>query len=638
MSTEDLLGQLQAYALSTKNPTVELHQFLRTLPQGRLSEKEVEKGVKELAFKGAFSMEAEQGRLLSISFPDLPLLALLDEYRRLAQDPARAFPREETAPIPIAPAEIMTMDAKSRFGELFEGADTESPMIVKLVFPENVPPLLVPRGCAGTDLLDAAVSRISRWLQDMKNSSYAESKLLTLLRGNEVTARQALEDLTLRPRKAAATILSPTEFSLRFWNHLSNVLIQDIGRKTELSEMDKGILQSACIVVYTAFHQKGVAQREAERAADRKALEQQVRRAPFVFGYQDLYLLRDEKGVSYAAKHSREFLHEFLSEALQKKDESSLPWILRLHHSPTSRDYFVQRDMLAPVFLKKLTDAADSLRVSYVKEWVEQMKLDRDPPLTRTDPAFRADLETRVRDQFPILASLANGPILYAVLHGTQMDDETRQELSRCFTARGALRPVTVLLGLTRAQLLREARSYLPFWQTIPFFRAIVRFLRRLTARRAAGTEASDKFTPAWDGSRAAGTARVPARAPQESDPARPSVDRQAMQRYQKSIRALIAAYVPAGKKVDTVLAELVERWNPLLEPGPKQDLVHDVNALVQDFVRPIRRTFIMKPPDLGRVKSLAEQLSASKSLAKIRKREPLIRYIELFALKTLLG
>jgi hypothetical protein len=45
-----------------------------------------------------------------------------------------------------------------------------------------------------------------------------------------------------------------------------------------------------------------------------------------------------------------------------------------------------------------------------------------------------------------------------------------------------------------------------------------------------------------------------------------------------------------------------------------------------------------MKPPDLKRVKSLAARLSSSRSLWKIRNREPLLRYLELYVLRALLG
>ena len=99
-----------------------------------------------------------------------------------------------------------------------------------------------------------------------------------------------------------------------------------------------------------------------------------------------------------------------------------------------------------------------------------------------------------------------------------------------------------------------------------------------------------------------------------------------------------MTAILPAEGRVDVVLADLAEKWNTLLEPGPKQDLLRDVNALVQDFVRPIRRDFIAKPPDISRVTALAEQLAASRSLAKIGNRDPLVRYIRLYMLRTLLG
>jgi hypothetical protein len=63
---------------------------------------------------------------------------------------------------------------------------------------------------------------------------------------------------------------------------------------------------------------------------------------------------------------------------------------------------------------------------------------------------------------------------------------------------------------------------------------------------------------------------------------------------------------------------------------------VEDVNALVRDFLRPVRRSFLVRPPDLRRIRALAEQLSASKSLSKIKKREPLLRYIELYMVRCL--
>ena len=113
--------------------------------------------------------------------------------------------------------------------------------------------------------------------------------------------------------------------------------------------------------------------------------------------------------------------------------------------------------------------------------------------------------------------------------------------------------------------------------------------------------------------------------------------NKETLLRYRKSIQSLYSHYVAQGKSLDSLLEELVEKWNPLFDIEQKKNLVEDLNALVRDFIRPIKRTFISNPPDVNRFRSLAERLSESKSLGKIKKRDALIRYIELFMVKCLL-
>ncbi|MGA2765378.1 MAG: hypothetical protein ABSG17_18680 [Spirochaetia bacterium] len=107
--------------------------------------------------------------------------------------------------------------------------------------------------------------------------------------------------------------------------------------------------------------------------------------------------------------------------------------------------------------------------------------------------------------------------------------------------------------------------------------------------------------------------------------------DKEDLLRYRKSVQLLISQYVPKGKSLDSILEDLAEKWNPLFDTQQKRDLVEDVNALVRDYIRPIKRNFFVKPPDTDRIHALAEQLSASKSLSKIKKKEALVRYFELY-------
>ena len=213
----------------SKSPTVELGGFICSLALEDQDPKDVEAGIRELSFRGAFSMTTDRGRLSSVTFPDFPVMALTEEYRRVAADPALPFPREDRVPVAIPETDLVTVEAKGHLGTLMESASIHEAGAVKLLFPENVPAMVIPRSCVDTDLIEAAVSRISRHLQDPRNAALAESKLLGALKGSEGQARQALEDITLRPRKATSTVMSPTDFSFRFWSHLSNKLVADIG-------------------------------------------------------------------------------------------------------------------------------------------------------------------------------------------------------------------------------------------------------------------------------------------------------------------------------------------------------------------------------------------------------------------------
>jgi hypothetical protein len=661
---EDLLVRLRSFALRSKSPTVELGALHRSLASERLSLAEIEAAAKELAVRGAVSLYAANNRIVSVTFADLPLLALGEEYRRIALDPAHPFPGAGSLPVQIPETEIETVDAATGLAVLLQNAAAPAPVpaarvpispagpqaddapftaaaspvppaapggapparrppaVLQLTFPENVPALLVPRSLAGPELIEAAVARIGAVLQDPRVTSLIDTRLRAALRGSEAVVRQTLEDITARPRKASAGVLAPTELSVRFWSHLAKVVSAGIG--TEREAPDAALLQSVHIAAMASAHLKAVAERAREKAADRKGLETQVRKTPFVYTTEMLCGLKDEKGTLLTTKHGRDFITSFVAEKTAPAEEGILPFLVRFG------EHLVQRDLVVPVFLNKLGEAADALRGAYVREWVEQMRDDEIPPASRTDSAFARDVVRRVGEGFPVLAAVADGTVLSLASRNPTLPDEWRAQLLRCFEREGTLRPVAALLGLSRAGLLRDARSYLPFWQTAPIISGIVRFFRQLFRR------SSMPVSPAP--ARAARPA--PGAAPSETsvDEARAVADRLAQERMRRAVQGLLSHYVPGEQTVEHALEDLVERWNPLLEPGPKRDLVRDVTALAQDFIHPIRRTFLMRPPDLDRITALAEQLAASRSLAMIKNREPLLRYISIVMLRALLS
>lgn len=108
------------------------------------------------------------------------------------------------------------------------------------------------------------------------------------------------------------------------------------------------------------------------------------------------------------------------------------------------------------------------------------------------------------------------------------------------------------------------------------------------------------------------------------------------MQQYRKAIHALKVAYVGEGGDLRTDMKELIEAWNPLVEPQAKADLIEDVNAMVRDFMRSLKRGFSISPPDQDRIRNLAEKVAESDALKEIKRKDPLTRYIELYMIEQL--
>jgi hypothetical protein len=112
--------------------------------------------------------------------------------------------------------------------------------------------------------------------------------------------------------------------------------------------------------------------------------------------------------------------------------------------------------------------------------------------------------------------------------------------------------------------------------------------------------------------------------------------DKESLVRFRKNVRLLISQHIREGQTIDGALEGVADKWNPLFDSVNRRNLLEDVNALARDFLRPVRASLLVKPLNFERIQDLAEQLSTSKALAKISKRELLRRYLVLYILRCL--
>lgn len=642
MEAAALFEHLRAFAVSQKNARFELAAYLQArmregeaaLP-GTRQALEMTAALQELERKGKCSLSYERNSVKTVTVTHFAEMLLASEYRAVLADGHHPFPREETMGTAVPEPDVLSLDVRKDYVTALASPEPPDRPICKILFPEGIVALLAPSDIIGTRLIEAAVARIGLYLQDTKNGAYALNKLNGLLKGNDSALKQTLDALIQQTPKAAESALSPDEFTFRFWTHLGNIILQDFRKKKEKTAEDQACCQSAYLIGYYIFHQKGRLARAQERDSDRRRLDAAVRKPPYVYSFEDLYGLRDLQGVPLTRKYDRQFIASFIEEKTRAEDPGSLPALVNVKCG--AKEYFIHRDLLIPVFLKQLSDAAPELRKVYLDEWEAKLRSnDADQPM-RDDRAFSRDMEIRIKEDWPLLAALSNAAILFLAREGKELPAEAAREIDRCFAKPDTLKPYPELLGLDRSTLLKIASAALPFWQTTPVLRQLVLFFIRLIA----GGHRRDRDGQAAKPQRAAARAaevRMQEADPQEEAPiAKDEKSKDALlARYKKAIQSLKESYVPQGGNMEGTLSVLAEKWNPLFDPKAKANLTEDVNALVRDYLRALKRGLILQPPDAERIRNLAADLAGNKHLESIKKKDQLRRYIELYMIKSL--
>lgn len=653
MQATEIATVLAAYARLTNSPRVDYYQVLDYMK--KLAERRGDPGLQrmvknhipefvqvlnDLERQGLVSLIRDGGMVSGIEVPSYYSDTLRKIYKTIAESATVPFPDKDTLKMDFAPANMLVTDVKQDFATILAKEGKLEHEIVRVNFPDGISHLLAPADVVGPKIVEMSVAKMSLYLQDQRNLSYVSSKMRSILAGSEIALNNALNDIVGRSGRAVQTLLEPSDFSLKFWTHLASLVLQDLTKKKDKSRDDHGYCQACYVIGHWVVHQRGVQQREQERATDLKRLDTALKKPPYAFTLDEILSLADPKGVAFVRKHSRQFVLDFLQSRTEASDAGKLPAVVRVR-GPGNREYFVPREFIAPLFVSKAHEAAAELRKQYLAMAVDATRAgERRGPLF-DDQAFAADLKSRILESYPLLQALLNPDLLYLGRDEIEADSTVKGEVDGCFVAPRKLRPVNQIMRLDRKKMLKDVRAMLPPWYTMPVLKQIFFMLRRLFAggRKKASAVAAegdwvDELAP--DGKAATGKQPV-AEAEQVGAKEISGLREASTAAYRASVHALVKEFVGSEKQIDGTLEELEAKWNPLFDPDAKRNLVADVDSFIRDFVRSLRKGFRVKPPDATRIRALADELSQKQALAQIRKKEHLKKYIEIYMVRLLL-
>jgi hypothetical protein len=315
-----------------------------------------------------------------------------------------------------------------------------------------------------------------------------------------------------------------------------------------------------------------------------------------------------------------------------------------------------------------LFEQAREIKDYYVDEWAALLKENRRIMAMSDDQEFGRDLDITLKNRSPFLYSLLNYNLLYLAKEQGKINYDMARTMDQVLDEKkGQLQPLSKILGLNRKAVLDDAKLRVPIWRRLTIFRGLFYFFQNIIRGIKKTLQKSKQRSTARGGDHGFGDApmagagrsgavgsesnRVGGSAASTSSPGggtppgatdqvgsttlRPITSQQ-LAAYRRAVSSLKEQFVGPEKTVAASLSQLMEKWNPLYDPQARTNLVEDVNAMVRDYLRNIRRTFRITPPDAARIRSLAEKLAANKSFDRIKRKDYFTRYIEIYMIKLL--
>ncbi len=571
---------------------------------------------------GRCSLQYADGKVVAIHYPEYYALLILREYKKIEDRPDHPFPTEDTIGVEIPSDSITPVDVKSDFIDLLSTVSDKKTRVFRLLFPDEIKSLLVTGELVPRRIIEFCVQKIRVYLRSEKNASYVRSKLQPVFRQKEATLQGFLNTTLTTPGDAVSAILSPTELSFLFWTQLSSVIIKELGQKKDKLLEEHSYCQAAYLLGYYNVFFKSSAQKERDTEMTLKTLENTLRKPPYAYTVSQILAFTDNKGVPLSKKVPNDEITRYLQKRIASPDKESLPDIVNVR-APGNREYFVAREALLPLLLNKIQEASDELSHSYAQAWYAALRQDQKYKMMDDDQAFEAHVERTTAEQFPLLRGLLRYDLVYLAAKEANLSRDALENVNRLFDAKkNTLAPLTSVLRLDRARIYSDARLMLPFWQAVPIISTLVKVFKRLFLgiRREKLVDESDDDP---------GTSEQGERGKAVTSKARINAFKDAVRDVQKQ-------YVGDNRTVDETLAELIERWNNLLDPTAKANLVEDVNSLARDFLRKMRVGTRLVPPDKERIEYLGRKLSEAEAFERLRDKESLQRYLELYMLKVL--
>ncbi len=560
-----------------------------------------------------------------ISVVSILISRFSNRYKEFSDSISLQFPSEEDLPKKTPSTVVNRVNAHELLKRLLENEELSDKYLYGVMLPHDTPMFIMPSNVPIITLIEICLSKIRNLLNKEDHHDFFLKKLSVSNPGRELSAKNFFNKFADNPENGI-TMLKQAGDNFYLWNQLCYFIKQDYEKVKDIAQEDKSILQSVLITEIAANYFKNKSQIDAQRENALKLLENNLQKPPYYYSFEEILKFTDTKGVPLLGQYTENDLKAFLTEKTTEGKLNQLPPVL-VFKTEDGKKYFIFKDKVVGLIVRLCTDARLIIKDTIQKHWSEVLKEYNILSEMNDQKAFEKRLEKEVMIQYPVLYALLNSTFLSLIQYETV--GETANKSINLFD-NGKILPYSELLLTNRAEILTDAKMTLPFWYTIPFLAAIIRFLRDAPKRRRQKLEKQQKTYSQLYHEQEAITAKQDEELSEISQ--NPLLNKKLALR--EAARTAEAALVPDSSTLDRELDSYKRQWNKLIGKESNNNLTEDVNALIRDYMRKVMKSIKSNGFTLDRIHSLAQSLVNTPSLQKIGEQDSLLMYTQLYMIK----
>ncbi|MGI5085533.1 hypothetical protein [Treponema putidum] len=612
----DLLHLLRLFSLRRDNAQVTLqpfqdylHRYARRFLQQKpelavhleISLDTLLNELKKIQEDGDIEITTDKSNTTIIFVPYYHVDNISRQYANLEQHPDIPFPLLSDLPKNF-PGKLLKTITLSDDIALINPESKESSFLYVLNYNGDIPALIFPGSYKTEKLLNLALDKVKLFLSKDESRDYMQKRLLVANPGKEFTVKTFITRAMSHSVNSFQNVKESGDNYI-LWGQLCAFIKQEFAKKNEKLPDEIALLQAVGILEYLNNYYRNRVQKDIQTDTALKNLLLAFQKAPYYFTMKQITQFTDSRGVPLLGQYSEETLQNFMKEKTSTSEKYIIPDILSFTNSSNDRFYLLT-EKVVPLLISLINEARKPVRELCIKKWHEMLLNFEQDESMKNDAAFNELLKEIVSHSTPNLYGLLNAPFILSIIADPRLNEIQAMEINRIFPA-GKPAAYNEILMLNRYEILSDTKILLPFWYTIPIISSIIAFFKRKKKK------------------------------PQPVQPEKKETVYKKPKLKLKDVAEKIAAeFLPEGMTIDQALEKNLDEWNHTLGHPARENLTEDVNALIRDYLRGVNRTISVTSFTADRVRGLAKTLLESPGLLKIKERNAIENYVELYILK----